>query len=97
MATAVVSGRVDEEVKRRADKFIKAAGKTTGQVINDLFVQISITGELPGAEMERMEREERAERFKGFVEYVEALPSADDWLVNMTDDQMRDLLGERDV
>ncbi len=97
MATAVVSGRVDEAIKRRADKYIKAAGKTTAQVISDMYLQISITGELPGAELERERRERGKERFREFMEYVDSLPPADEWLANMSDEEMHELLGDRDV
>ena len=97
MATVVVSGRIDEAVKRRADMYIKAAGKTPAQVINDMYVQISITGELPRGDESLATREQRKERFDAFVEWRNSLAPDDDWLANLTDEQMRDYLGDRDV
>ena len=47
MATAVVSGRVDEQVKARAEAFIRAAGLSTGDVIRVVWEHIARTGEVP--------------------------------------------------
>ena len=47
MATAVVSGRVDEQVKARVDSFIRAAGLSTGDVIRAVWERIAQTGEVP--------------------------------------------------
>ena len=45
MATAIVSGRVDEAVKERAGAYIHAAGLTVGDVINRLWEYIAATGD----------------------------------------------------
>lgn len=45
MATAIVSGRVDEAVKERAGAYIHAAGLTVGDVINKLWEYIAATGD----------------------------------------------------
>ena len=43
MATAIVSGRVDAAVKERAGVYIRAAGSSVGDVINDLWTYIART------------------------------------------------------
>lgn len=97
MATIVVSGRVDEAVKRRADMYIKAAGKTPAQIINDMYVQISITGELPRGDDDQGGLKERMALVEEFMSWRETLPPDDDWFNAMTDDDMHDLLGGRDA
>ena len=44
MSTVVVSGRVDEDVKLRADAIIRAAGSTVNGVINDVWQTIRPSG-----------------------------------------------------
>ena len=50
MATAVVSGRVDEKVRQRADAYIRAAGSTPAEVIKVVWENIARTGEVPTEE-----------------------------------------------
>lgn len=94
MATAVVSGRVDEEIKRKADIIIERAGKTTGDVIRDIWANIVITGELPTTKQQEEEFLEKRRRFKAFMELVESLPPAPPWFATMTDEEMRDMMVE---
>lgn len=47
MATAIVSGRVDAAVKERAGVYIRAAGSSVGDVINDLWTYIARTKSVP--------------------------------------------------
>lgn len=49
VATAIVSGRVDEAVKERAGAYIKAAGLTVGDVINIVWTNIANTKQVPTA------------------------------------------------
>lgn len=48
MATAIVSGRVNEAVKERAGAYIHAAGLTVGDVINRVWEYIAATGNATG-------------------------------------------------
>lgn len=50
MATEVVSGRVDEKVRQRADAYIRAAGSTPAEVIKVVWENIARTGEVPTGE-----------------------------------------------
>lgn len=94
MATVVVSGRVDEEIKRKADAIIARAGKTPGDVIKDVWANIVITGELPTTKQQEEEFLEKRRRFKAFMELRASLPPAPEWLVNLTDEQLRDMMVE---
>lgn len=49
MATTVISGRVDERIKSRADVFIRVAGLSAGDVIRAVWEHIAQTGEVPDA------------------------------------------------
>lgn len=49
MQTAVVSGRVDQTIKERADRVIRASGLTVADVIKAMWFSIAQTGELPEA------------------------------------------------
>ena len=83
MQTAVVSGRVDQTIKERADRVIRASGLTVADVIKALTASASKPA--PSAQFSR------------FVEFVETLPPAPEAFAGMSDAQMKDLLGERDV
>lgn len=90
MATAVVSGRVDEQVRVRADAYIRAAGSTPGDVIRAVWENIARTGEVPEAGEER-EEPDALERLRA----LRPVFGASDWLVNLTDEQMRDMIASR--
>lgn len=88
MPTAVVSGRVDEDLKRKADVIIRAAGTTVGNVINDVWRTIAETGDLPATPMQVDERLAKREGFDAFVEWFEALPQQNEAYAGMTDDEI---------
>lgn len=94
MATVVVAGRVDEEVKRKVDRILERAGKTAADVIKDVWVNISLTGELPTTQQQEEEFKEQRRRFQEFMEFVSSAPPAPEWLVNLTDEELRDMMVE---
>ncbi len=55
VATAIVSGRVDEAVKERAGAYIKAAGLTAGDIINIVWTNIAKTSQVPTATEQNIE------------------------------------------
>lgn len=91
MATAVVSGRVDEKVRQRADAYIRAAGSTPAEVIKVVWENIARTGEVPTEE----QAEEPRGAWERFMEFRESLSDAEPWLVNLTKEQMRDMIASR--
>ena len=94
MATAVVSGRVDEHVKREVDRIIERAGKTPGDVVRDVWITIFQTGELPKTQEEIDQRQEQSRRFQDFMSFVSAQPPAPEWALKLTDAEMNDMIAE---
>lgn len=95
MATAVVSGRVDVAVKNAADAIISARGLTPADVIKAVWEHIATTGEVPGSPEYLDEERERSrtalEELRAFSEQL--APS--EWLVNLTDDEMKNLVASK--
>ena len=90
MATAVVSGRVDEKVRQRADAYIRAAGSTPAEVIKVMWENIARTGEVP-TEGPTTVVQEPMER----LSELRASFGKSDWLVNLTKEEMRDVIASR--
>lgn len=91
MATAVVSGRVDERVRQRADAYIKAAGTTTADVIRVVWERIARTGEVPDEGEAQVEGTSALDELLALREEL----GKSDWLVNLTDEQMKDAIASR--
>ncbi len=94
MATVVVSGRVDSRVKERAETYIRAAGLSTGDVIRVVWEEIARTGEVPDSRGTLRE----AESNDGPLERLGALRgmfAESDLLVDLTKEQMRNLIASR--
>ncbi len=94
MKTVVVSGRVNEEVKRSVDRVLMREGKTAADVIHDVWLHISITGNLPSLQQQEDEYREKRENFKSFLEFVDSASPGPDWLVNLTDDEMNNMIAD---
>lgn len=75
MATAVVSGRVDEAVRDRAAGYIRAAGLTAADVIKAVWDSIAATGEVPLPQTADPEERMRCERFASFMALRASLPA----------------------
>lgn len=88
MASSVVSGRVDERVRLRADAVIRKAGLTPTEIIQNVWRSIADTGEIP-AEV-RPTQASQAEvgaldRLDGFLA---SLPSPNPDFSEMSDDDI---------
>lgn len=88
MPTAVVSGRVDEDVKRRADVIIRKSGSSVGAVINDVWQTIVETGELPASPSQVQELQSKRATFGAFMKWFDSLPAQNDAFDGMTDDEI---------
>lgn len=97
MQTAVVSGRVDQTIKERADRVIRASGYTAADVIKATWSSIAQTGELPEALAVPAHKTGPSVQFSRFAQFVETLPPAPEAFAHMSDAQMKELLGGRDV
>lgn len=94
MATAVVSGRVDEQVKSRAEAFIRAAGLSTGDVIRIVWERIAQTGEIPDAGDAAERLEASRDPLERLGELRASFGVCED-LVSLDDDQMRGMIASR--
>lgn len=92
MATAIVSGRVDEAVKERAGAYIHAAGLTVGDVINRLWEYIAATGDTTGfLEKAQTEQPPAFERFLQLRNELVAI-SGVTGIPEMSSDELKDYL-----
>lgn len=94
MATAVVSGRVDAQVKARAEAFIHAAGLSAGDVIRVVWERIARTGEIPDAGDDVEQLDVSRDPLGRLGELRASFGSCED-LVSLDDDQMRDMIASR--
>ena len=94
MATVVVSGRIDEQVKARAEAIIRAAGLSPGNVIRVVWKRVAQTGEIPdvGDGAERLDASRNPLERLG--ELRASFGACED-LVSLDDDQMRDMIASR--
>lgn len=93
MATAVVSGRVDVQVRDRAGAYLKAAGFTAGDVIKAVWESIARTGRIPVTD--EVAEVAAPDPWEEFVSFCDSLPPADPRLANLTDDEIKDLIASR--
>lgn len=98
METAVISGRVDMQVKKQAAVYIQRTGQSAADVVKTVWENIAATGEVPEpVQNEDVEsREETWNTFMAFCEELDSTPAKFD-LSKMTDQQIRDLVVERYV
>ncbi len=94
MATAIVSGRVDEAVKMRAAHAIAAAGMSVGDVIKAVWEGIAATGEVPQPPTRDAGAMAGADRMRAFMQLRAELPAVPE-LAGLSDDAVRGLIAER--
>lgn len=92
MATAVISGRVDERIKERADAYLRAAGLQAGDVIRQVWEHIARTGEIPIDGKREATVEE--DPFEKLAALRISFGSSEE-LKHLTDEQMRDIIASR--
>lgn len=97
METVVVSGRVEQTIKERADRVIRASGFTVADVIKATWSSIAKTGELPESLVAPAGKSETSDQFARFAQFVDTLPPAPEAFASMSDTQMKEFLGGRDV
>ena len=92
MATTVVAGRVDEEVKRKVDRILAREGRTAADVIKEIWINIAITGELPTTQQQEEAFREQRRRYQDIIEFVSQVAPAPEWAINLTDQEMHDMM-----
>lgn len=88
MSTVVVSGRVDEDVKIRADAIIRSEGSSVARVISDVWQTIVDTGQLPESPVRANREADRRVTFDSFMEWFDGLPPQSEAYLHMTDDEI---------
>lgn len=96
MATAIVSGRVDEVVKAQAARHIHAAGMSVGDVIKAVWEHIAETGEVPSPAPAADSAWRQKERLRALWAFRDELPHKPE-LIGLGDAEMRALIAERYV
>lgn len=94
MATAVVSGRVDVQVRARADAFVRAAGLSTDDVIRAVWEHIAQTGEIPDTDDGAGRPDAVRDPLERLSELGASFGTCED-LVELDDTQMRDMIASR--
>jgi len=94
MPTVIVSGRVDEVVRSRANTYIRAQGLTTGDVIKAVWSHIAHTGEVP-----RMSEEAEASQdaWEAFMAFRKTLPNPTpntSGIAHMTPSELKEFIAE---
>lgn len=92
MATAVISGRVDEQVRESAERYIQAAGLTVADVIRTVWERIARTGEVP---REEAVGEPADAAWNDFMTFRDEISGEASWLDVLTEREARDLVAAR--
>lgn len=92
MATAVISGRVDEQVRESAERYIQAAGLTAADVIRTVWERIARTGEVP---REEAVGEPADAAWNDFMAFRDEISGEASWLDALTEREVRDLVAAR--
>lgn len=98
--TTVVSARVDTATLRCAMRAIDASNTSIADVIKRTIYDIARTGKVDVIErveaMERARREEGHRKMVEFIAWRKDVPEVP-WLTTLTDEEMKDMFGSRDV
>ena len=97
MATATVSASVDAQTKIIANAYIQKAGLTPNEVIRNLWEHIAATGEVPASEKTDTDRERRRhEAFRHMESLMKTIPE-DTPLATMSDEEIKEMIRNRDL
>ena len=95
MATAVVSGRVDEAVKVRADAVIHAVGLSPAEVVKAVWEHIARVGEIPVVCDERAAANEAKQVALEGLARTRSVYGESPGLVSMTSEELKDMVAGR--
>lgn len=94
MATTVVSGRVETDIKEQVGRVLEHSGKTQGDVIRDVWTSIAKTGRLPVTQKQEDAFRRRRKACRSFVSLVESLPPCSSEVATMTDEELHHMMVE---
>lgn len=88
MATAVVSGRVDDAIRQRADAALRKAGLTPTDIIQNVWAYIAKTGEIPDAAQPAAATDSKKEALSRLDRFLDSLPPANPAYAGWSDDDI---------
>lgn len=87
MPTAIVSGRVDERVRQKADAALRKAGLTPTDVIQSVWNEIARSGDVPDIARPKREAEESV-ALERLEQFLEQLPPVNPAYAGFSDDEI---------
>ncbi len=91
MSTAVVSGRVDDLVRQKADAVLRKANLTPSDVIQNVWGTIAQTGEVPIAAQSRPSDDCGNNAFANFEKFLVSLPPVNPAYADWEDEDILEL------
>lgn len=88
MATAVVSGRVDEAVKHRADVVMRKAGLSPTEVIQNVWNSMALTGEVPAEARAASASQAKGGALERLDVFLSSLPPVNPEFAAMSDEEL---------
>ena len=88
MATSVVSGRVDEAIRQRADIVMRKAGLKPTDIIQGLWATMASTGEVPDAALPATTAANGQEAMARLDCFLDSLPPVNRAYADLSDDEI---------
>lgn len=88
MATAVVSGRVDEATRQRAEVAMRKAGVKPTDVIQAVWAAMAESGEVPDIARKRSAAPKEQDALRKLSQFLDALPAANPAYAGWSDDDI---------
>ena len=88
MSTAVVSGRVDERVRQRADVALRKAGLTPTDIIQSVWNEIARSGDVPDIARPGRAEGDGPAALERFERFLEKLPPVNPAYADFSDDEI---------
>ena len=88
MSTAVISGRIDADLKAQVDTIIRNTGSSVSEVINNVWLSIARSGELPEIARQTCDHADQRARFAEFEAWLGSLPEPNPDYACMSDDEI---------
>ena len=89
MPAAVVSGRVDDAIRQKADVVMRKAGFTPTEIIQNVWATMARTGSVPEAARPAQEGEDaHVEAFARLEGFLGSLPPVNPAYADLSDDEI---------
>ena len=88
MATAVISARVDEGIRQRADLVMRKAGLKPTDIIQNVWAYMATRGEIPDVAKPMDAADDKQEALARLERFIASLPPANPAYAGWTDEQI---------